>query len=119
MAGLFRESDGLQRIRDLPLHQRLLLCALYRASAKGKEVTFGVLSRAYEAVCRKLQLDFLRAGLFDLLSSLACSAFVVVHAGRGKKADTRDAKVELSIVRQDIAMAFEDSRLLTPLFKQQ
>lgn len=91
---LSQESDGLQRIRDLPLHQRLLLCALHRTASQGTEVTFGCLTRAYEAVCRKLQLDFLRAGLYDLLSSLACGAFVVVTPSRGKKTfDARDAKV--------------------------
>lgn len=116
MAGLFRAGDGVERLRDLPLHQRLLLCALVRAGPQGREISFGTLMSAYESACRTLNLDHLRTGLYDLCAQLACSALVRVVPPRGKKADKRDAKVRLAILQQDVETAFKSSPVMAKLF---
>ena len=81
----------MQRMRGLPLLQRLALCAMYRVGMNDREVAAAEVLAAYQAAGRDTLADqAFKAGtdLFTLLDALQCGGFLeVVYKKKGEKLD--------------------------------
>eukprot|EP00730_Choanoeca_flexa_P003947 TRINITY_DN11544_c0_g4_i3.p1 TRINITY_DN11544_c0_g4~~TRINITY_DN11544_c0_g4_i3.p1 ORF type:complete len:868 (+),score=169.03 TRINITY_DN11544_c0_g4_i3:139-2742(+) len=117
MASLFRTvlgSDRVQRIAAMPLHQKLLLLAMYLCDAHEKALPFAQVANMYSRICAKYDFQPLTSELYDTASLLACSGFASMIRPKRRGAEMRDAKTSLLLLKDDLEMAMQSH----PVFKQ-
>ena len=109
-------TDYAQRMRTLPMHQKVALCALYRLDLDGREVTVGKLHEMYRDIATEKRLPTLRLGFYEMLTLMACSGFIELAAmNRNKTHESRQAKVKLRGVADDIKFAFAGDSFISSL----
>lgn len=69
-------SDLVLRIRQLPLHQKLLLAALQRLGSSLGEVPIAQVFDEYLSLCKDQSLDAVQSNLLDILTHLDCGGFL-------------------------------------------
>lgn len=109
-------TDSAQRMRTLPMHQKVALCALYRLDLEGRECTVGKLHTMYREIASEKRLPTLRQGFYEMLTLMACSGFIELAAvNRNKTHESRQAKVKLRGVADDIKFAFAGDSFMVSL----
>ena len=93
-------SDRIQRLRDLPLHQKLVMCALYCARVHDREVSANDVQKYYQAACASGKMTPVSDGFFELVAALSCAGFVSTSSStKGEKRDTKVCKMAAMRIR--------------------
>jgi Cdc6-like AAA superfamily ATPase len=109
-------TDSAQRMRNLPMHQKVALCALHRLNLQDREVTVGKLHAMFRSIATEKRLPTLRQGFFEMLTLMACGGFIdLVAVNRKKTSESREGKVKLRGLADDIKFAFKDDSFITSL----
>lgn len=96
-------------MRELPLHQKLIICVLYCAKLNDREIVAAEvgwpyfyasvvtellitqLLKKYQRMCSHCKFTPMSSEFFSLLDSLSCSGYIGIT--EKKKGEKRDAKV--------------------------
>ena len=88
-------SDRVNRVKAMPMHQKLLLIALLTVEAHLKPSTYGKVADAYRRLCTSHEIPPLSSELFGTADHLCCSGFAAMEGTKRVGFEPRDAKVVL------------------------
>jgi Cdc6-like AAA superfamily ATPase len=88
-------SDGVRHMRQLPLQQRVVLCAMYSLDAD--TVPVGKLEAEYLRICAAKCIQAAEGGFCKLLTLMDCSGLVDLVGRRGKN-EVRDVSTYISFL---------------------
>ena len=112
-------SDTSQRMRSLPLHQKITLCAFFRLELQDKDIPAGKLHETYKAICTETRLRGLQQEFYETLNLMACTGFIEFSTKGGKHRhdpnELRGAKVKLRCRADDIKFAFNGDAFISNL----
>jgi cell division control protein 6 len=109
-------TDSAQRMRTLPMHQKVALCALHRLDLQGRDVAVGTLHAAYRTIATEKRLQTLRQGFYEMLALMACSGLIdLTTASKKKTTESREARVRLRGLADDIKFAFAGDAFLSSM----
>lgn len=87
MMGVFEsafESDKVQKMRNLPTTQKVVLCVLYQSHADGECVAVSHLNTKYLKTCEKRGIQKEKEGFIKILTLMDCSGLIELKGPRGK-----------------------------------